>query len=470
MLKQHQEISEQSPTPRTETVTYPDRTLAQGSLWNTIWKQSWPLVIATVCSSLIGTADVQVAGLIGPSAQASVGLAEHIIFMFNIFVLAIGVGTTAIVSRRWGENDRSGAAHATAQSLSFSVMLGSFLAVMATIGANWLVPLFAEDKHVVSQSVLYLSLYALYLVPFSMVCICNAAFRAIGNARITALIVFTELVINIAGDYATVVGNWPVAGLGIRGIAYSSIAAAVCAALIAVIVLLRSPLRRSMTLLFPISVVAIRRVFRIGLPSALHGLGWALSLFVVFLILKQVENSTAALASWTIGTRIDAILFTPLLALRLAVGATVGQSLGAKDPARAFRAGWLVSAAGAALMLVVSLVVFALARPIAGIFTSDTNTIEYVVSFLRIGAISYPFLGMDAVLSGALQGAGDTEGLMWILLFTNWVIRLPLAWMLCVAAAWGPTGAWAAVAVSAIMASLMIAKRFYGGSWTRLEV
>ena len=119
--------------------------------------------------------------------QAAVGLAEHIIFLFMVFIVSVGVGTTAIVSRAWGEKDRAAANYATGQSLSFSIALGTLLTVAATMTAHYLVPFFAQSADVISLTDNYLTAYALYLVPFSIVCIANAAFRAIGNARITLL-------------------------------------------------------------------------------------------------------------------------------------------------------------------------------------------------------------------------------------------------------------------------------------------
>ena len=44
--------------------------LTQGSLWKAIWVMTWPLMITTVTSSIVGMVDVQVAGTLGPTAVA----------------------------------------------------------------------------------------------------------------------------------------------------------------------------------------------------------------------------------------------------------------------------------------------------------------------------------------------------------------------------------------------------------------
>ncbi len=444
--------------------------LVQGSLWKAIWVMSWPLTLTTVAASVVGMVDVHVAGLIGSTSQAAVGLAEQVIFLFMVFLMSVSVGTTAIVSRAYGEKDLAQADYATAQSLALSVLMGLVLTVLAIFTANYLVPFFAQSPQMVSETDLYLSIYALYLVPFSLVCISNGAFRAIGDAKTPLLIVTVEVLINVAGDYITVLGNWPVPGLGIRGIAGSAVVGAIAGALLSIYCLMQSPLKNSLKLLFPVSRTAVARVLKVGLPAGFQRLSWAASVFVVFFILSRLPSPTAGLAAWTIGMRVEALLFMPLMALSLAVGSIVGQSLGAKQVERAFKAGWHVTWIGVGWMLVLSVVLFTFATPIASLISHDPDTIAITADYLRINALSEPFLAVSMILSGALQGAGDTRVPMWISIFCNWVVRLPLAWFLATNAQWDANGVWVAMSVSVIISSVIIAFRFQSGAWIKVQV
>jgi putative MATE family efflux protein len=452
------------------TAALQDAPLVSGNLWKAIWHMSWPLLVTTVATSIVGTVDVQVSGLLGSAAQAAVGLAEQILFTFMIFLMSMGVGTTAIVARAYGKRDFQEADFATAQSLSLSIVTGFVLTAIALFAAHFVVPLFSRAPHVVAQGNLYLSVYSIYLVPFSLICISNAAFRAIGDARIPMLVVCTEVVINIAGDYLTVVYNWPVPGLGVRGIACSAIAGSLTACLVAVVALSRSPLKASLKQLWPLSAELVRRVLNVGIPSALQRLSWALSVFVIFFILSRVPNPTAALASWSVGIRIEGLLFMPQMALSLAVGSIVGQSLGARRVDRAFRAGWNVTAIGVAVMLVLSAALFVYARQLAAAFSHDQATIAYTTSYLQINAICEPFLAANSVLSGGLQGAGDTKVTMWIAVISHWLVRLPVAWLLALVLGWGCNGAWIAMCTSVILSTFAVAARFQSGGWVHKRV
>ena len=96
-------------------------TLVEGSLWYAIWIMSWPLILTTVAGSITGMVDIQVAGLLGSTAQAAVGLSEQVLFLFMIFVLSVSVGTTAVVSRAYGAGEMTDTIDGTAQSIALSV-------------------------------------------------------------------------------------------------------------------------------------------------------------------------------------------------------------------------------------------------------------------------------------------------------------------------------------------------------------
>lgn len=466
-----EESSNQSSTHSNELPLSDDAPLVSGSLWKSIWVMSWPLLVATVASSIVALVNVQVAGLLGAASQAAVGVAEQIIFMFQVFLMSVGVGTTAIVSRAYGAKDVAESDFATAQSLSLSILIGVALSVTAILTAHWIIPLFSEAADVNKQSDFYLTVYALYLVPFSLVCIANSAFRAIGNARIPLIIICIEVAINIAGDYLTVVYNWPVPGLGVRGIAASAVAGALVAAVAAIIFVRRSQLKGSLNQLLPLSASFLKRIINIGVPAALQRLSWAFSVFGLFFILSKVANPTAALAAWTIGMRVEALLFMPELALSIAVSSIVGQNLGAGKVDRAFRAGWAVCGIAVLMMGTVCVGEFIFARQLAEMMCADDiATVEATTSFLQINAIGAVFQGINAVISGALQGAGDTKITMWISIVCYWIIRLPLAWMLVVGLGMGASGAWISMAASATISAIAMSVRFQTGGWVHRRV
>jgi putative MATE family efflux protein len=444
--------------------------LVQGSLWKAIWTMSWPLMITTVSASIIGMVDVQVAGYLGAPVQAAVGLSEQVMFLFMVFLMSLGTGTTAIVARHYGERDVNASARATAQSLVLSLFSGVTLAAMSFQLSYLLLPIFARSPEVLSSGREYISVFGWCIIPFSINCISNSAFRAIGDAKTPLLVMVAQVVINVAGDYLLVCANWPVAGLGVKGIAWATVAGSAVGALMSLCLIARSPLSQAYKQLLPVSTDLMVKVLRIGLPSAFQRLGWAASVLVMFCILRMVQEPTAALASWTIGMRVEGLLFMPLMALSLSVSSIVGQNLGAKREDRAVKAGWDVSWIGVALMVVLGGVIFIFSEQIAASMTTDAQTRILTAQYLRINSLSEPFLALAMILSGALQGAGDTRMPMIASLFTNWIIRLPLAWFLALVVGLETSGVWWAMTSSVVVYAFIMIWRYKEGSWLRIKV
>ena len=444
--------------------------LATGSLMKAIWTMSWPLMVTTVSSSLVGLADMHVAGFLGSASQAAVGVSEQVLFILMIFIMSTGVGTQALVSRATGAEDQEEAARATGQSILFAVLMGLVLLATAKLGAHKIVGLFSGSQEVTDIGAHYLSIYCLYLIPFSLVNIINAAFRAIGDSRTTLIIMLVSTTLNITGDYLTVLYNWPLPGLGVEGIAWSGVAGSSLGACVALAFLLRSPLKTCTSYMYPFIGSVLMRIIKIGIPAALQRLGWGLSTFVIFFILRCLDKPTEALAAWTVGIRVEGLVFMPLMALGLSVAAIVGQNLGAKQEERAFKAGWHVTFIGLAMMLVCCGILFIFSGPVSDIMTNEHVTAEITASYIRYNAIGGPFLALAMVLSSALQGAGDTKTPMIISYIANWAIRLPVAYFFAITMNMGPDGAWLSMTLSVAVMGILTAMRYQSRAWLKTKV
>lgn len=444
--------------------------LATGSLMKAIWTMSWPLMVTTISGSLVGLADMHVAGYLGSSVQAAVGVSEQVLFILMIFIMSTGVGTQALVSRATGAEDQVEAARATGQSLLFAVLMGLSLLVAAKLGAHQIVKVFSGSTSVADVGAQYLSIYCLYLIPFSLLHIINSAFRAIGDSRTTLIIMLVSTSINITGDYLTVLYGWPVPNLGVGGIAWSGVIGTSTGACVATALLLRSPLKGCTAYLFPAIGSVLKRIINIGIPAALQRLGWGLSTFVIFFILRCLDKPTEALAAWTIGIRVEGLVFMPLMALSLAVASIVGQNLGAKQEDRAFKAGWHVTLIGLAMMIISCSVLFFFADSLSAAMSRDQDTARITASYIRYNAMGGPFLALAMVLSSALQGAGDTKTPMIISYISNWAIRLPVAYWLAIISKMGPDGAWVSMTLSVAVMGILTALRYQSKAWLKTKV
>ena len=210
----------------------------------------------------------------------------------------------------------------------------------------------------------------------------------------------------------------------------------------------------------------IRQAAHLGVPyiaeRATINLGQVAMTFVV------AKLGTVALAANHIATTAEGLCYLPAYGISFAATALVGQSVGAKNREDARAYGTLAGIAGFLLCSATGLALFFLARPLAGLFTTDQAVIDQAALVLRIVSVSEPFFAAFIVLSGALRGAHDVRFPMFLALFCMWGVRvvcapiLVLYWMW----AWRASGPpWRPISSSAACCAPFAGK--VGAGWPR---
>ena len=172
-----------------------------------------------------------------------------------------------------------------------------------------------------------------------------------------------------------------------------------------------------------------------------------------------------ALAANHIATTAEGLCYLPAYGISFAATALVGQSVGAKNREDARAYGTLAGIAGFLLCSATGLALFFLARPLAGLFTTDQAVIDQAALVLRIVSVSEPFFAAFIVLSGALRGAHDVRFPMFLALFCMWGVRVVCAPILVFVLDVGLAGVWTAMAADLIFRGVLCAFRWKSGRW-----
>ena len=121
-------------------------------------------------------------------------------------------------------------------------------------------------------------------------------------------------------------------------------------------------------------------------------------------------------------------------------------------------------------MSIMAALFFVLADWLPHLFTQDPIVRTLAADYLRVNAVCEPFLALGMVLTGALQGAGDTVKPTFITIFTMWVIRIPMGIWLMFWLHQNTHGAWVAMSGTTILGGLLTAVLFKAGAWKRIKV
>ena len=442
----------------------------KSGLHRAVWMLAWPSVLTMLLQTFNSFLDRFFVGHLGSDALAAVGVGGQFMFLLFSVGMSISVGTSALVARFAGAKETDQAKLAANQSLWIGV-----IAALLSLAVVWplrhlVIGWMGVNAHAAELCVRYLSLTLLGIPALFVMLILSSVFRGLGDTVTPLRVMIGVNVIHLGGDYLLIFGNFGFPKMGLIGGALALVTSQLIGAVLYFWFLQRSPLRGFGTRLTHLDVGWAKRILNIGLPAAGQNLSRVLSLMVFTGVLARSPQATAAVAALTIGLTSESVAFMPGFAFSMAAGTLTGQNLGAGDPERAERAAWVSLQQGLGVMIVMGAVFFVLARPFAHIFTHDPQVVPLTVAYLRIAAISEPFLALGMILTGALNGAGDTKAPAWTGIATMWGVRLPLAWLLIYGVGFGATGAWWAMSVSTALNGLVALALFKWGRWKHAVV
>ena len=156
------------------------------------------------------------------------------------------------------------------------------------------------------------------------------------------------------------------------------------------------------------------------------------------------------------------------LAFQTASAALVGQALGRDDSQEAEALGRRSVRLLALLMGVISGILIVLADPLAELFISAPEVAGLGAKVLRWFAVAQFFSALSIGTQGALMGAGDTLPAMRYTLISEWLLMLPLSYLLVVMD-WVPDGLLAVWALAPALTLILMQRRFRSGRWKRLK-
>ena len=436
--------------------------LVSDSLRDTILRVAVPAVASSLLMTLFSSVDAFWVGTkIGAAGLAAVSTSLFWIWMIISLAEMVGVGLTAVASRRVGERRAGEAARIAGDAVLLSVVLGLIVAVTMTLALPNLFAIMHTPPEVTALGYKYLKTFLIGTPLIYGFFAVDAAFRASGDSRTPFVLLLTSVGVTLVLDPVLILGLGPFPRLGIAGAAIATITTRSAAFVMGITI----AARRGLIRLGRVRIESIWAVCRVGLPTAVTGITF--SLIYIFLTRTTTRFGTPALAALGIGHRVESWLFMIGVGFGAATAAIVGQNLGAGRADRASRAAWMATGYCTILGVLACVLELVFPRQFASLFTHDAEVIAEAVKYLRIASISQLAVCAEIVLEGALGGAGDTVPPM----LTSTALtasRVPFAaWA---ANRWGSAGIWWVISLTAIGRGAAMVALWRRGGWKRRSV
>ena len=423
-----------------------------------------PAVAERVLSLLVSLVNGVLVGHLGAAPLAAVGLSGNIEMIGMTFLMAMSIGTTALVAQSIGAKNRDLALRALEQSMLVGIGMGlACLAVMLPT-SRWMLMAMGAEPDTVVEGMRYLPYLSATLPAMALLTVGNAALRGSGDTKTPMYLMGAMNVLNALLSWFLVRGVGPVAPMGVLGVGIAAGASRLLAG-VAILIVLFSP-RSALPLKRLISRPdreILGRLLAIGLPAG----GERLLMRVAFLTYTRAIASlgTVAYAAYTIASRVEGLSFMPSMGFSVAATTLAGQALGAGDVQRARRSVFRSIEIAVGVSLVGAVTFLAFPRALLRVFTPDQAIIAQGVLPLRILALVQPLMAVAACLSGGLRGSGDTRSTMWVTGIGGWLVRIPLTLLAVLVLKLGLPGAELAMTIDWTTRTLLYVWRFRPATW-----
>jgi len=432
-----------------------------------IFQITLPAVFDLLAQTLIMALDMKMVSSLGPSAISSVGVGTAGMYALIPALIAVATGTTALLSRAYGADNKLDGKKAFVQSFFIAVPLGIILTIIFLLFSEQIINLVGNAKDMnLSDAILYQNMTVIGF-PFLGVSIATFyAFRAMGENKIPMIGNTLALVLKVILNFLLIyLFKW-----GIFGAALSTTLTRLFSAIFSIYLVFWSKKNWISLELkdLKFDYFTSKRILKVGIPAAVEQLGLRIGMLIFEMMVISLGN--LSYAAHKIALTAESISFNLGFAFSFAASALVGQELGKGSSQKALKDGYICTIIAMIVMSTFGLLFFIIPQFLVSLFTKDKDVIELATMALKIVSICQPFSGASMVLAGALRGAGDTKSVLLITYLGIFLVRIPITYLFLDVLNFGLAGAWIVMTIDLVIRSSLAFYIFRRGKWKYLQV
>lgn len=426
-----------------------------------------PIIGGMVSQNLLNIVDTAMVGFLGDPALAAVGLGGFVVFMCQALILGISTGVQSSAARRKGEGRIDRAAAVLNSALLLVLVIAPIFSLVLIQLAEPAYPFLNSDPEVIERGVPYIEWRLGAIVFVGM----NFAFRGFWNALDLSKLYMNTLIImhacNIVLNYVLIFGNFGSPAYGVTGAGMASAISVAIGTAIYFYLGFRH-IEKGAFLRRLTNAQETASLIRISLPAGIQQLFFAAGLVAMFWIIGRIGTPELAAANVLITVLLFAIL--PGLALGIACTTLVGQALGARNVDDAYQWTWDVAKVTIILLTVLGLPMWLVPDLVSSIFIHEPSTRELARWPMRVMGLTMPVEAITFAFMHGLLGAGDAKRVMMVSIGTQWLIFLPLAYLVGPFMGFGLLGVWLLQGGSRALQAFLYTRMWRGRKWQHIEV
>ena len=389
-----------------------------------------PMVVSMLVNALYNIVDSFFVAQISEDAMTALSLVYPMQNLINAIAIGFGVGINAQIALHLGAGSRERADTAATHGMVYSLLHGVLATVFCIALAPWFLGLFTTDTTVIQLG----TIYATVAFAFSTVIMASLTFekifQAVGRMKLTMLAMLAGSLCNLILDPVMIFGLGPFPQMGIAGAALATGLGQLLTLVVYLVIYLwkptpvqlrRTALRPDWRMDLQLYAIGIPAILNMALPSAL----------VSFLNSILAAYSQSYVVVLGIYYKLQTFLYLPGSGIVQGMRPLIGYNYGAGEYRRVRKIYELTLALCAGIMVIGTVLCFAFAPQLIGMFTTNPETIAIGGNALHIISLGFIVSAVSVATSGALEGLGKGVQSLVISLCRYILVIMPLAWVLC---------------------------------------
>ncbi|AMM88426.1 MULTISPECIES: MATE family efflux transporter [Bacillus] len=426
---------------------------------------TWPIFIEISLYMLMGSADTLMLSQYSDNSVAAVGVSNQLLNLLIVMFSFITTGTTIVIAQLLGASRKQEATQVAYVSLGTNFLISFVISLLMFVLAVPILHMMGLSSELMPDATVFLQIVGLLSFIQALIMTYSAILKSYGFTRDTMYVTIGMNLLNVAGNYLVIFGPFGFPVLGVMGVALStSFARLIGLTAMILIVRHRIGLQFSFKRMFYIQRTHLKKLLKIGIPSAGEQLSYNGSQMIITLFITFMGTQALAAKVYTQNLMMFIMLFGAAISQGTQI--LIGRLIGAKEFDAAYRRCMKSLYWAIAISLLSSTALSLSSTHLLTFFTSNSKIIQIASLLLILTIILEPGRSFNMVIINSLRAAGDAKFPVYMAMISMWGIGLPIAYLLGIQLEMGLIGVWISFIVDEWVRGIFMYRRWRSRVWT----
>ncbi|MGY0566805.1 MATE family efflux transporter [Bacillus safensis] len=450
---------------KSQTLSYEKVQAKDEKTHPSLFALTWPIFIEISLYMLMGSADTLMLSQYSDNSVAAVGVSNQLLNLLIVMFSFITTGTTIVIAQLLGADRKQEATQVAYVSLGTNFLISFVISLLMFVLAVPILHMMGLSSELMPDAAVFLQIVGLLSFIQALIMTYSAILKSYGYTRDTMYVTIGMNLLNVAGNYLVIFGPFGFPVLGVMGVAFStSLARLIGLMAMILIVRRRIGLRFSLKSMFHIQRTHLKRLLKIGIPSAGEQLSYNGSQMIITLFITFMGTQALAAKVYTQNLMMFIMLFGAAISQGTQI--LIGRHIGAKEFDAAYRRCMKSLYWAIAISLLSSTALSLSSTHLLTFFTSNHEIIQIAATLLLLTIILEPGRSFNMVIINSLRAAGDAKFPVYMAMISMWGIGLPIAYLLGIQFEMGLIGVWISFIVDEWVRGIFMYRRWRSRVWT----